>query len=58
MVEAEWQQIGNSAAGANNINALDFAIYDGANLFIGEGAGATDDTTANNNTAIGKNNLP
>ena len=54
---AEWQKVGNAVAGASELNELSDAKYDGSSLFIGEGAGATDDATANNNTAIGKNAL-
>jgi len=44
-------------AAASELNELSDAIYDGSSLFIGEGAGATDDASANNNTAIGKSAL-
>ncbi|MAF31291.1 MAG: hypothetical protein CMF60_03705 [Magnetococcales bacterium] len=37
------------------LNDLTDAIYDGSSVFIGDGAGANDDGTANQNLAIGRN---
>ena len=45
------------AGGASVIDQLGDAIYDGSSLFIGEGAGGTEDDGANSNTAVGKNAL-
>ncbi len=53
---ATWQ-VSAGGAGADSINQLADAIYDGSSLFLGEGAGVNDDGTANNNTAVGKNAL-
>ena len=49
-----------AGVGADSINQLADAKYDGSSLFLGEGAGANDDAGAsdgskNHNTAVGKN---
>ena len=48
---ASWQPV--SASGAQNINELSDAIYDGSSVFLGNGAGAADDG-GNQNSALGK----
>ena len=44
-------------SGATEINDLTDAKYDGTSLFLGTNAGANDDGTSNENTAIGKGAL-
>ncbi len=53
---ATWQ-VSAGGAGADSINQLADAIYDGSSLFLGAGAGVNDDGTTNKNTAVGKNAL-
>ena len=51
-----WVSMG-SGAGANAIDDLTDAIYDGSSLFLGNGAGANDDATSNGNVGVGRNAL-
>ncbi len=46
-----------SSGGADSINQLADAKYDGSSLFLGAGAGASDDGTNNWNTSVGYNSL-
>ena len=49
---AQWQKVGNSVAGANEINELSDAISDATSLFLGNNAG-TNDSGTNSNVGIG-----
>lgn len=54
---AEWQKIGNSVAGATQINDLSDANTTGNSVFLGTYSGFNDDGTNNNNTALGNDAL-
>ena len=51
---AEWQQVGNAVAGASELNELSDAIHYGTCLFIGEGAGAANNTQTFANLGVGR----
>jgi len=53
----KFNGISLGAGGADSLNQLSDAKYDGSSLFIGEGAGANDDDSDNRNTALGKDAL-
>ncbi len=47
----------NAGSGASSIDALSDAIFDGTSLYIGEGAGITDEDGTNGTIGIGVNSL-
>ena len=49
----EWQKVGNSVAGASELNELSDAAYDGSSLFIGVDAGIVDQGS-NSNVGVGR----
>ena len=55
--DAEWQKVGNAAAGAQEVDELIDGKTSTSSVFIGSYAGFNDNGTNNQNTALGKDAL-